>query len=664
MRAQLGIAAFAAALLAFGLAAPPQPVRADAPEYVLEAVDPPLTPWFGQQVLIQVRVTPIPDADMVLIESSGWPIDPATGIAAKLWTILDESPMNLTFTLMRGSADPLTITITPRRYVMTTTLSGPVNPVGRGDPVYLDLELHPQDGWAVSAGSIYLWAPNGAYWVADVVSGSIAEGHLRLQLSTTPEPGIGYGVRAEFRGDRVVGEVWSNEVTFDVYERMTTVTLTAPASPIEMWQPVTWRVKLDPVPDDGGRVQLYYRNDVGEMRPLDWFTMDWSTGEGWVSRLNAVGTTTLWARFDASFEHSQPRWAQAWSNPATVTVVDCVIDDPEGAPGETSPLTPPGLVVNDWYGPPEANRTASAVVDLKVPGETESSPWAAIRLSNSFHTCGGALRYGRTMPMPGPWTWSVVDATMGGTDADGLKDVFFQYRDRDGRWTHPYPARLALDRTAPQVGAVAASLTAGGVVASRTAPVRLDWSATDASSDLHFDLLHRANGGSWVTAVGSLETPFTTVRAATATPGQYAVRAVDAVGNNSVRRADEPVSLKLVSGSGRRTRISGTWSTTSMSRALGGSVRTSRARGSTIRYRFTGRAVGWIAPVGAGRGAARVFIGGHRVATVDLGRLGSGGRRIVWARTWAHGGTHVIRIKVLGTPGRPRVDVDGFVVLR
>jgi hypothetical protein len=40
------------------------------------------------------------------------------------------------------------------------------------------------------------------------------------------------------------------------------------------------------------------------------------------------------------------------------------------------------------------------------------------------------------------------------------------------------------------------------------------------------------------------------------------------------------------------------------------------------------------------------------------------GRRIVFAKSWSSSGTHTIRIVVLGTPNRPRVDIDAFEVLR
>lgn len=638
-------------------------VRADTPQYVLEAVDPPLTPWIGQTVPVQVRVTPIPVDDFVIVVGgSSLDIDPQKGIAGGDWTIPDVPTLDVTFALARGTADPLTITITPRRFVTTMTLSGPVDPVGRGDPVLLDLDIHPMDGYPLTSGQVGLWAPNGAYWAFDIVSGSVVDGHVRLKFWYTPEPGTGYGVHAVLRGDSVVGTVTSNEVTFDVFDRTTTITLTPPTSPLAMWEPAIWNVKLDPIPDDGGHVQLYYKDDIGFMRPLDWVPMDWSTGTGSVDHPPDVGTTTLYARFEGS--GGQPRWAEAWSDPATVTVVDCSIADPEAAPGGPSPFGPPWLVVNGWNGPAQTNPTSSPDVELSLSSTTGIEHFSAVRLSNMNQTCGGALRSGRTMALPGPFSWSLIDPTMGGTDTDGLKNIFVQFRDVDGRWTQPFPDEVVLDRTAPQVGTVAASLRVGDGVASTSAPIRLGWSASDAGGGLRYDVQRLAADGSWDTVVGGVPVTAVTIRAAPGVADRYAVLAVDGAGNADLKPADRSVTPVLVSDAATGTHISGRWTRTTTSTALGHLMRTSRTAGATLSYTFTGRSVGWIAPAGGTRGKARVFVDGVAVATVDLGRLAAGSRQIVWARTWASSGRHVVRIQVLGTPGRPRVDVDGFIVLR
>jgi len=52
------------------------------------------------------------------------------------------------------------------------------------------------------------------------------------------------------------------------------------------------------------------------------------------------------------------------------------------------------------------------------------------------------------------------------------------------------------------------------------------------------------------------------------------------------------------------------------------------------------------------------------VATVNTWASQLGVRAVVWSRAWARTGTHTIRIVVMATPGRPRVDVDAFEILR
>ena len=43
---------------------------------------------------------------------------------------------------------------------------------------------------------------------------------------------------------------------------------------------------------------------------------------------------------------------------------------------------------------------------------------------------------------------------------------------------------------------------------------------------------------------------------------------------------------------------------------------------------------------------------------------GTAYRQVVYSVQWPEVGTHTIRIKVAGTAGHPRVDIDGILVLR
>ena len=53
---------------------------------------------------------------------------------------------------------------------------------------------------------------------------------------------------------------------------------------------------------------------------------------------------------------------------------------------------------------------------------------------------------------------------------------------------------------------------------------------------------------------------------------------------------------------------------------------------------------------------------GTKVATVDLRSLKPADRRVAWVGSWSSSISRTVTIKVLGTKGRPWVDVDGFVV--
>ena len=108
----------------------------------------------------------------------------------------------------------------------------------------------------------------------------------------------------------------------------------------------------------------------------------------------------------------------------------------------------------------------------------------------------------------------------------------------------------------------------------------------------------------------------------------------------------------------------GTWRRVVSAGASGGVVRTTATKGASATFRFTGRAVAWVAPVGSARGSARIYVDGVYRTTVSLYRAGADVRRVVYRAAWSARGTHTLEIRVVGTPGHPRVDVDAFAVLR
>ncbi len=93
-------------------------------------------------------------------------------------------------------------------------------------------------------------------------------------------------------------------------------------------------------------------------------------------------------------------------------------------------------------------------------------------------------------------------------------------------------------------------------------------------------------------------------------------------------------------------------------------MRYSTSAGSSATLPFTGRGVAWVSPKTTGRGQAEISIDGAYVATIDLASGPSGPRWIAFTRSWPDTAPHKITVRVLGTTGRPRVDIDAFVVLR
>jgi hypothetical protein len=104
------------------------------------------------------------------------------------------------------------------------------------------------------------------------------------------------------------------------------------------------------------------------------------------------------------------------------------------------------------------------------------------------------------------------------------------------------------------------------------------------------------------------------------------------------------------------TRYTRTWMS-------GGTALYSKTRGAWVTRTFTGRAIALVASQGPARGKAKLYVDGTLAATVDLRRSSSRHRVVVFSRSWASVGRHTLKLVVLGTSGRPRVDVDAFVIV-
>ena len=121
--------------------------------------------------------------------------------------------------------------------------------------------------------------------------------------------------------------------------------------------------------------------------------------------------------------------------------------------------------------------------------------------------------------------------------------------------------------------------------------------------------------------------------------------------------------LRLVQGEGSAVAFAGGWTKAGMVKASGGAVRYSKNSGATARLSFTGRSLSLVATTAPTRGKADVYLDGKLVTTLDLYSATADFRRLVFSHGWASSGSHTVEVRVKGTSGRPRVDVDAFVIL-
>jgi hypothetical protein len=229
-------------------------------------------------------------------------------------------------------------------------------------------------------------------------------------------------------------------------------------------------------------------------------------------------------------------------------------------------------------------------------------------------------------------------------------------------------AKVIIDRSLPSVGqprpTFRSGIQLGSASAGTSLAVIVSWSGTDSGSGIKsYDVKRSVDGGGYtVIASGVTGTSLQTA----VKPGhryRFKVRARDRAGNVSAWVGSYDWRPALTQQSASSVRYGGAWASTSGSAHSGGSVKSAVASGVSASLKFTGRAVAWVTTFGPDRGAARIYIDGALVATVDTHADAVAERRVAFSRSWASWSTHSIKVVVVGTDGRPRVAVDAFEVV-
>jgi hypothetical protein len=255
---------------------------------------------------------------------------------------------------------------------------------------------------------------------------------------------------------------------------------------------------------------------------------------------------------------------------------------------------------------------------------------------------------------------SMVHCAQQGWDVRKIQSRYYQ-PGVDFVWSNSSPSGDT-DTTAPTVTAPRVALRTGATLGRVV--TTLTWGASDKGSGVvDYNIQHRAGDGSWHNVIlrDRLATHATFFLKADRSH-VFRVRARDKAGNLSSFVAAPKVQPQIVQSSSAT--LSGTWKAAPDAKASGGGTRYATDQGAKASLAFRGRAIGVVAQRGPGRGLADILVDGKKVATIDLQAAALQERRVVYSTHWISLGEHTISIVVVGTTGRPRVDLDAFVVLR
>jgi len=224
---------------------------------------------------------------------------------------------------------------------------------------------------------------------------------------------------------------------------------------------------------------------------------------------------------------------------------------------------------------------------------------------------------------------------------------------------------VTVDHAAPGSSGLAIAPLTATALSGSSLRLHATWTGSDAGGAGidRYQLQSSTTGGTtWTTVSTTLASPAANVLAASTGTVRYRARAVDKAGNVGGWLTGPNTSVRLVQNTSTAVTFGSGWSTASSTTFSGGSVRYSTVAGKAVSYRFTGRSIAFVTTRATTRGKVKIYLDGIYQVTLDLG--GSTLHRdVAWQRTWATSATRTVRLVVVGTSGRPRVDLDAFAVV-
>lgn len=225
-----------------------------------------------------------------------------------------------------------------------------------------------------------------------------------------------------------------------------------------------------------------------------------------------------------------------------------------------------------------------------------------------------------------------------------------------------YSFPLVVDHVGAIVTSASVSFRVGGVITMGMAPITIRWSAYDAGVGL-LDTVYEESrdGGRTYQAINWVE-GFSDIAWAPLTGSlKYRLSAEDYQMNYGAYLYTANRAYRLAQQTSSAFTYKGTWATAYSSGYSGGSERYASAAGASATFTVTGHSAAFVTTRGPGRGRAKIYVDGGYVTTIDLYRASLQQRYVAWQTSWAATGPHTVKVVVVGTAGRPRVDLDGFL---
>jgi hypothetical protein len=294
-------------------------------------------------------------------------------------------------------------------------------------------------------------------------------------------------------------------------------------------------------------------------------------------------------------------------------------------------------------------KSANVTLNLSATNATAGDPVSDMRFSSDGVNYGAWVPYATTASYTLP-------------AGDGSKTVFAEFRNGAGAVSSAASHSITLDTTAPVITQAPAPSFLTGHMGPVTVPIKISWAGTDATSGInHYTLEESVNNAPFVLA-GSPAAANATVNLKPGFSYRFEVQATDNAGNVSAFTVGAAFTLSAFQENSNAITYSSGWARQAVAGAYGGSVKFATLAGKTAKFSFTGSQVAWVSTLGANRGSAAVTVDGVAAGNVSTHAAATKPAMIVFTKT-VPTGAHSVLLKVLGTAGHPRVDVDAFLVI-